>query len=170
MEIWKDIAGFENLYEISNMGKVRSKTGYNGKYTRIGKYIKPGINKNGYYQVSLYKNSKRYCLYLHRLVAKSFIPNPQNLPCVNHIDERKDNNSVENLEWCTHFYNNHYKTAEFTRDKAVKQFSLSGEIIAVFPRIKEAAIAVNLKGTSSITACCRGRRNTAGGYKWQYVK
>jgi hypothetical protein len=115
MENWKSIEGYEGLYEISDVGQVRSLDKIipypNGsKRLYKGKIIKPAIH-NGYYAVTLHKNGFKKTLKIHRLVATHFIPNPQNLPCVNHKDENKLNNHVENLEWCTIKYNSNYGNA-----------------------------------------------------------
>lgn len=101
MEIWKDIIGFEDLYQVSNCGVVRHK-----KFNHI---LKPRDNR-GYKVVVLCKNNKHYNKSVHRLVAGAFIPNPENLPCVNHKNEVKDDNRVENLEWCDVKYNTNYGT------------------------------------------------------------
>lgn len=113
-EIWKDIPNFEGLYQVSNLGNVKTLDKYvnsgiknNSKVKRIGKILKQ-YNKGGYLQVSLRKNYKRYYFGIHRLVAMAFIPNPNNYPQVNHKDENKLNNCVENLEWCTAQYNCNY--------------------------------------------------------------
>lgn len=92
-EIWLSVKGFENLYEISSSGKIRSKSS--------GKLYKPYRSANGYYSIFLHNNG-RYRFSIHRLVAEHFIPNPENKPCVNHIDHDRGNDKVENLEWCTH--------------------------------------------------------------------
>lgn len=105
-EIWKDIQGYEGLYQVSTLGRVRSldrliKSRY-GNFRKItGKIIKPNKIWSGYLRISLWKQQQVEYKSLHRLVAETFIPNPQNLPCVNHKDEVKSNNSVSNLEWCT---------------------------------------------------------------------
>ena len=110
MEIWKDIKGYEGLYQISNFGKVKSlareKFG-NGKSIIKTKEIilKAGINSGGYYTVVLHKNSKGTSTKVHRLVAEHFIKNPKNNLFVNHINAIKTDNSIENLEWCTHLEN-----------------------------------------------------------------
>ena len=113
-EIWKDIPGYEGKYEVSNLGNVRSLN-----YNRSGepKLLKQG-NVNGYKVVILYKDGKKKTCNVHRLVAMTFIPNPDNLPIVNHKDEDKSNNNVNNLEWCTYKYNNTYGTA---RERAGKK-------------------------------------------------
>ena len=100
MEEWKNVIGYEGLYEVSNIGNVRN--------VRRNTLLKLSKNNYGYIQVSLYKNGIRTGLKVHRLVAEAFLPNPDNLPQVNHLDEDKTNNRVENLEWCTAKYNNTY--------------------------------------------------------------
>lgn len=109
-EIWRPIEGYEGLYEVSSYGRVRSLDMYvRCKSYRLhkGKVLSPIINTNGYLFVGL--QGKRFSV--HRLVAQAFIPNPQGLPQVNHIDENKSNNNVDNLEWCDAKYNNNYGTA-----------------------------------------------------------
>ena len=109
-EIWKPIDGFEGLYEVSNLGRIKilQKTRSDGKVYKE-KLMK--ISTNGSYcEVSLHKEGKASHHLVHRLVAKAFIPNPEGLPQVNHIDENKTNNCVENLEWCTAKYNSNYGT------------------------------------------------------------
>ena len=109
MEIWRDIEGYEGLYQVSNLGRVRSLN-----YNRTGKVqnMKLGTYPNGYKMVDLKKNKKRKAHLVHRLVAKAFIPNPNpdQLCEVNHKDEDKANNTVDNLEWCSHIYNQYYGT------------------------------------------------------------
>ena len=114
MEIWKDIQEYKGLYQVSNLGRVRSlDTIINCKgakgidnHLRKGKILKQNIGTTGYYSINLSKNSKRKYVRVHRLVAEAFIPNPNNYYCINHIDGNKLNNKVENLEWCTYSYNN----------------------------------------------------------------
>lgn len=115
-EIWKDIPNFENLYQVSNLGNVKSLEKYvnsaiknNSKVKRKEQILKQ-YSKRGYLQVSLIKNHKRYYFNVHRLVAITFLPNPDNLPQVNHKDENTMNNNVDNLEWCTAKYNCNYGT------------------------------------------------------------
>lgn len=105
-EIWKDIKGYEGKYQVSNYGSVKT---LNYRRTGTARLLIPK-NDKGYLAVGLYKNGKRKMFLIHRLVAEAFIPNPENLPQVNHIDEDKTNNYVENLEWCTQSYNNNYGT------------------------------------------------------------
>ena len=113
MEIWKTINGYEGLYEVSNLGRVRSLdrcVKYSNGQTHIhrGRILVPGISKTGYMQVCLCKNGKMKHPLVHRLVADAFLENPGNLPQINHKDENPSNNVVENLEWCTPDYNLHY--------------------------------------------------------------
>lgn len=111
MEIWKPISGYEGQYEISNWGRIRSVTRVDSMgRTWSGQIIKTRPNRRGYYIVGLSSNSVHKTLSVSRLVATSFISNPDGLPCVNHIDEDKSNNRADNLEWCTYEYNINYGT------------------------------------------------------------
>lgn len=105
-EIWKDINGFEGLYQISNLGRVKSLERYSiQKHLIEEKILNISHSQAGYVDVSLYKDGKRIHKKPHRLVAEAFIPNPNNLPEVDHIDTNKDNNRIDNLRWCTHSEN-----------------------------------------------------------------
>jgi len=109
-EIWKPVVGFEGLYEVSNRGRVRSVDRKilqkNGRTrTKVGVVLKQFITNKGYPYVMVNKDYKQHLKTVHRLVAQAFIPNPNNYPVVNHKDEDKTNNCVENLEWCTQSYN-----------------------------------------------------------------
>ena len=123
-EIWKDIINYEGKYEVSNLGRVRSLS-YNG--TGEIKLLKPGTNKRGYKRVGLCKNGKTKHYYVHRLVAITFIPNPDDLSIVNHKDENPANNNVNNLEWCTSEYNNNYGTRNERASESHKGKSFSEE-------------------------------------------
>lgn len=170
-EIWADIPGFEGLYQVSNTGNIKSFR----KSTKYGcqpEYIlKPNLSTNGYYQVTLYNGSKRQKFTVHRLVAICFIPNPDNLPQVNHKDENPLNNRSDNLEWCTAAYNNAYGTAKLrsmlTRSKMVEQFLPDGQFLA---RYVCASIAEHITGISKnmIHECCNGSVKSACGYVWRY--
>lgn len=107
-EIWKPIKGYEGIYEISNFGKVKSIRYFNHVNNKIysrEKILKLSLNEKGYFRVGLYKSGKEIKFKVHRLVAENFIPNPNKYNEVNHIDGNKQNNCVDNLEWCTHSHN-----------------------------------------------------------------
>ena len=126
IEEWRPIEGYEGLYEVSNTGRVRSvdryiKNGHSSYRLHKGKVISLLKGEYGYIQVNLYYNGKNYKKYVHRLVAQAFIPNPDNLPQINHKDEDKTNNRVDNLEWCTAKYNINYGTRkDKVRETAIK--------------------------------------------------
>ena len=109
-EEWKPIEGYEGLYEVSNLGRVKSierNVPFRGSsITMHGKVLKPYANENGYCFVVLYQNTRQKRHKIHRLVAETFIPNPEKKKCINHVDGNKKNNRVDNLEWCTHSENN----------------------------------------------------------------
>ena len=164
-EVWKNIKGFNGDYQVSNFGRI--KTLKNGKE----KLLSLSKCANGYYKCSLYKNNIQYYKKVHRLVAETFIPNPNNLYCVNHKDENKLNNCVDNLEWCTLQYNLEYGTGRQRsiehRKKTVRMYSKDKEIEAVFPSLREASEETNIK-EANISACCLNKTKTAGGYIWRY--
>ena len=113
-EVWADVVGYEGLYQISNQARVRNRKG-----DIMGQSIKRGRNTN-YKYVKLYKDGRYETRYIHRLVGECFIPNPDNLPLINHKDEDGTNNRVENLEWCTTKYNNNYGNApQRSREKKI---------------------------------------------------
>ena len=156
---WKQIQGYEN-YEVSNEGQVRNK--------KTGKILKPAKNNCGYLQVILYKDNKRKSFLIQRLVADVWIPNPDNLPEVNHIDENKEDNRVENLEWCTRQYNMSYGTRGKRQSKTQSRKVYCVELDQTFNSIKEAERETGI-WHSNITACCQGKIKTTGGYHWKYV-
>ena len=163
IEEFRDIPGYEGLYEVSNLGRVRS--------LETERILKPSKNTWGYLFVSLYKNGIKKAVRIHRLVALAFIPNPDNLPCINHKDEDKTNNTVDNLEWCDDKYNANYGTrneriAEKTR-KPVLQYDLLGNFIREWPSITKVEEETGIWQTH-ISKCCLGLRHTAGGYLWKY--
>lgn len=123
--------------------------------------------------VGLTKNRKQHTCKVHRLVASAFIPNPNNYPQVNHIDENKSNNTADNLEWCTNDYNTHYgkaiERAVATRYKKVNQYTLSGAFIRRWDSIKTAADNLGISA-SHISDCCKGRLKQTGGYAWKHSK
>lgn len=122
-EVWKDVVGYEDHYKISNYGRVKSLSRLSPNYSQPvkEKILKCFTNWRGYWSSSLSINGKGKSKYIYRLVAEAFIPNPFNLPHVNHKDENKDNNCVDNLEWCTPKYNNAYGTARERINKAYRE-------------------------------------------------
>lgn len=158
MEIWKDVVGAEEYYQISSIGRIRNKL--------TNQILKPS-KSGGYYHIELCYNIKRNAL-IHRLVAEAFIPNPFNLPCVNHIDENKLNNCIDNLEWCSYKYNTTYGKAALGRNSKVIQFDLQGNAMKIWDSMKEASEALGLC-YQSISACCRNESKSCGGYAWTYA-
>lgn len=122
-EIWKDIEGYEGIYQVSNMGRVRSLTRKVWNYTKPGRILSPGAKENGYLHVALNNGEKREKhAHIHRLVAAAFIPNPDNLPEVNHKNYDKKDNRVENLEWCTSRYNKaHFRKSPYAKNADKKK-------------------------------------------------
>ena len=167
-ELWRDVQGYEGLYEVSNLGDVRSLP----RATTRGKLLSPVNSGKGYLQVTLYRNGKSKRLLVHRLVAQAFVPNPLNLSSVNHKDEHKNNNRSDNLEWCTIQYNLSYnglhKRRGLPKYKAINQYTKRGDFVK---RWRGAQDVENQFGFShsSIAAVCRGKRITAYGYVWRYA-
>lgn len=166
IEVWKDIKGYEGLYQVSNLGRVRS---LNYNKTKTVRTLKLTSNAKGYLQLILHKNGKISSRKVHRLVAEAFIPNPEELPQVNHKDENKTNNCVDNLEWCTNYYNAWYGTKIDKMRKKRSKPILCVETGVIYPCIMEIERQLGIPNTN-ITACCKGRRKTAGGYHWKIVK
>lgn len=164
-EIWKDIEGYEGLYQVSNMGRVKS---FN--INENGKILKQGTTKKGYLYVILYKDKKTKPMRVHRLVAQAFIPNEDNKPQVNHINEIKTDNRVENLEWMTNEENNNFGTRNKRAAKAcakpVLQYDLEGNFIKEWSSITEAGR--NGYNLGNISSCCRGKIKKHKGYIWKY--
>jgi len=172
LETWKDIEGYNGYYQVSNHGRVRSiervvKRGSN--YLPVSERILKLGTKCGYKTVALSKYGKVKYYQVHRLVAKSFIPNPKNLPCVNHKDENPGNNNVSNLEWCTKSYNNSYNDvrikAAVCKRKPIIQMSKSGKFIKEWSHAREAAECLGLS-KGAIYQCCKGKIKTSGGFIW----
>lgn len=182
-EEWKDCVGYEGLYQVSNLGNVRSlweKTRIADKNARI---MRQKEDQRGYMRVNLRKNGATKAELVSRLVAKAFIPNPDNHPIAGHNDDNKKNNSVENLYWTTSKENNHHngKMDRFHKihNEKIKQIAekLSLPVEAInektgetmrFCSMQEAAKTIGCS-RSKICSCCRGNRKSHFGYKWRYA-
>lgn len=166
-EIWKNIDP-EGIYKISNFGRVKT-TFRRGS---SGGFMKPSVGRKGYLQIDLRYGGKRHYCKIHRLVAEAFIPNPDNLPEINHKDEDKTNNRVDNLEWCTHWYNVHYGTgAERGREplkKNFNQYDYDGNLIAEWRGMNVVARDKSID-PSCIIRCCQGLVRTYQGSIWLYA-
>ena len=184
MENWKDIQGYEGFYQVSNLGRVKSLERDvffpNGTLMRHmeEKILVPFLDRGGYQYVALSLNGKAKSIKVHRLVAEAFIPNPENKPQVNHKNEVKTDNSVENLEWCDAFYNNHYgtRTARAVQNHKYPKLGNHPKAKAVFCEelnktfdcAKRAGEELGIWG-SSICNVCKGKLKTAGGFHWRYA-
>ena len=182
-EIWKPIAGYEGRYEVSNLGRIKSlahdveqlnKYGTVSITHRKERIIIARCNYHGYPYVTLWYGIRKKSYSVHHLVATAFLPNPDNLPCVNHKDEDKTNNHVENLEWCNHKYNNCYGT-RLSRiidknKRPVAKYDTDGRLIATYPGVKDAAKDSTVSW-QMISACLtRPNIRTAGGYIYKYIE
>lgn len=161
----KDIEGYEGLYQIDNQGNV-----FSLKYGKRRK-LSVGVQSQGYLSVMLCKDGKPNRFRIHRLVAQAFLPNPNNLPQVNHKDEDKTNNKANNLEWCTAQYNLDYsdvwrKSAK-AKSKHILQYTKDGQFIKEYPSIEEAYRQTGIN-CGQICWCCKGKYKSAGNYKWKY--
>ena len=152
----RDVVGYENIYGVTSCGRIWS-------YKRQ-KFLTPFYNARGYLKVGLYKNGKVKNFYVHRLVAQAYIPNPDNLPQINHKDENKTNNCLQNLELCDAKYNNNYGTRIEKIKKQILQYDLEGNLIREWP----SATDVGKEVKSNICMCLKGKQKTALGYKWIY--
>lgn len=200
-EIWKDVPNYEGLYKVSNFGNVRSKDRkkWNGKvfYTQKGRLLKQHLDgRKNYLFVSLYKDGKDKQINVHRLVAMTFIPNPNNYPCINHKNEIKTDNRAENLEWCDSYYNMNYGTCmkrmiesrnrdndmeevktkikkkkrennSLSCEKPVIQYTMSGEFVMHYNSATEAERQTGIS-RGGIQRCCIGKYKQAKGYIWKY--
>lgn len=175
-EIWKEVLGYEGLYEVSNYGKVRSKNRYvdckKYKAFKKGVLLKPRKDKGGYLTVYLSRGNKHKQFFVHRLVAMSFIENSNNLPFINHKDENKENNVVENIEWCDRMYNNNYGSrnlrAGISCRKRILQYDLRGNFIKSYNSVFQAKKENSKSSGTHISEACNGKRKSAYGYLWRY--
>ena len=160
-EIWKDIVGYEGLYKVSNMGRVKSL-----KYGKE-RILKPQKDRSGYLVVGLWKDGKRKWYLMHRLVATIFCENPHGFKEVNHIDENKTNNYADNLEWCSRSYNINYGTRIQKISKPIIGIDRVTGLIVEFTSAHEAERQTGI-AQSTICACCKGKRSSCGGFYWMY--
>lgn len=192
-EIWKNIKNYEGLYQVSNLGRIKrlsKEVNYKNNDTRTlkEKVLTPCISKK-YYQVVLTKNHKEKTYLLHRLVAEAFIPNPENKPEVNHINANVNDNSVNNLEWNTRLENmqhavknnllnvkkgkKHYMYHKYGKEhrnsKEIIQLTIDNKIIKKWDSLADVERNLNIKA-SNICKCLKKERETAGNYKWKYIK
>ena len=181
-EEWLPIENYEDLYQVSNWGRVKS---LGNDKTRKERILKPSTTKQGYQFVCLCKDGKQKLFYVHRLVAMAFIPNPNNYTEINHKDECKINNRIDNLEWCNRKYNCNYGTrnerhsgenhplyGKFGKDnhlsKQIIQLTLDGEVIKNWDCIMDIKRELGYH-QSNISNCCKGRHKSAYNYKWAYA-
>ena len=188
-EQWKDVEGYEGLYQISSYGRVRSLP----RKGTDGRTIRDSLGNSGYLQTHLCKNGKSKTIMVHRLVARHFVENPDNLPEVNHIDEDKTNNHASNLEWCTriqnvkhgtgvermamaHDYkrsaiksaaNHNYKEVARKEAKPLLQFDKDGNLVKRWESLRAAGRALGVS-CGNISAACNGKQETSYGFIWRY--
>lgn len=198
MEIWKDVKDYEGLYQVSNLGRIKS-IPRNGTI-KLEKILKPSLSKDGYYKVSLNKNGKQTSFRLHRIVAIAFLENRENKPQVDHINTDRLDNRADNLRWCTfkenvnnpitlskRFGKKHSKEtkvkmslkalgANNSQARKVNQYTLDYKYIKTWDCIADIVRAMNLKSKSSISNCCKfnlnveNKKHKAKGYIWEYAK
>jgi len=182
-EIWKDVVDYEGMYQVSNLGRVKSlsrlRKSFNDSVCKVQERIlKFKIDRYGYKVSTLTKNSKLKSITIHRLVAKVFLPNPNNYPQINHINGNKLDNTVSNLEWCDNSHNmkecyrlgliKPKKSKDNVLSKKVAKIK-DGEIIKIYDCIVDASKDNNL-GKTAICNCLNGRSKTSSGYNWIYIK
>lgn len=167
MEEWKDIEGYEGLYQVSNEGNAKS---LNYNHTGREKLLKPSVRGNGYLQVQLCKDGKKENKDIHRLVAEAFIPNPNNYEIVHHIDHNRQNNVVENLMWMNKEEHDkvHSKERGEKKEKRVYQYTLDSKLVAIWKSAKEAEKQLGF-AQSHISSCCNGKLKQYKGYIWSYT-
>jgi hypothetical protein len=163
VEIWKDIPSYEGLYQISNLGNVKSLYRIaNNNHIIYEKILKPQKNYNGYLIVNLYKNNRMKAKLIHRLVGKTFVDNPNNYNYINQIDKNKSNNNANNLEWCTQSYN-----VIYSKGRKINQYDKNNNFIKTWNSIADIKRTLNIDN-GSIVRCCKGIKKSAGGFKWEY--
>jgi len=174
-EEWRDVVGYEGLYEVSNLGSVASKqktvmakNGTTRSYPR--RKLKQYENSSGYMRVHLCKDGSSKMVLVHRIVAMAFVDNPSSKPFVNHLDENKQNNRADNLEWVTNDENLNYGTGRLKNaiSESVPVLMIDGDKRMVFQSATFAERA-GYASSNAIQNCCAGRQKTAGGFRWQYL-
>lgn len=174
-EIWKDVIGYEGLYQVSNFGRVKSLGNGGSKNSKFSsERILKQLNRNGYFGVCFCKDGKKKIYLVHRLVATAFLPNPDNLPQVNHKDQCKTNNVCSNLEWCDCKYNINYGThnkrmAESNTNHPNKSKKVMCiETGKIYPSAMQVKRELGFANTS-ISAVCLGKYKQAYGFHWKYI-
>ena len=177
-EVWRPIKGFEGYYECSSFGNIRSIDRvivdvYGKPFHKKGRILKSRELNQGYLTVGLSKNNYVKNYLIHRLIAQTFLPNPQNYTEVNHKDENTSNNRVDNLEWCSPKYNANYgtrnKRVAEKQYKSVNQYTLDGVLIKIWESARVACKELGYKSRSNIQNCCKGRYKSAYGFIWKYA-
>lgn len=181
-EEWRNIEGYEGLYQVSNYGRVKSLdrlvnqkhySGCNTKHLYKGKILKLRKSYNGYIFAYLTKNKIQKKYLVHRLVARAFLKRESNEDYVNHLNCDLTNNTVENLEWCTQSHNIKYAYDNNTKMpphmRKVNQYDLLGNFVKQYDSLNEASRCTGTY-SANIRKCCLGKRNQTGGYKWKYTE
>ena len=168
-EIWKDVKGYEGKYKVSNKGRIKSLNYQNSKKEKL-LHLRIGKKRQGYLDVMLSSKNVQKRHKIHRLVAEAFIPNPNNYPEINHIDEDVSNNNVNNLEWCTKLYNlnygNHRENIAKKKRTPILKCDLNGNVLEEYESIRVAARSTG-NAASNILSAILGKQKTCGGYIWK---
>ena len=172
-EEWRPIDGYEGLYEISSHGRVKSLKGKKEMILKQRVKVQGRLHKQTYRHVILYGKYGGKDLYVHMLVAKAFLDNPENKPCIDHICGTDGGDAVWNLRWCTHKENNSFPLSRKHNSSShkltpVSQYAKTGEFVKTFNSIKEASICSGLFH-SSISQCCSGKIKSSGGFIWKFA-